>query len=249
MSPRTRSRLTLCLIVGLIALPAEALLLPVARTPDAAVAAAEWTADLSHDELVSASLEVDSYPLVYRRAIMNRLGAGERSTAWRAHFQRYVDQHADLTPDQIAVVQDAIDLATPEVFAMPVRQELKDQVARVFNKATEVLGAKAANELFITLGPKAPAKANALPFTQRLADSIRSWRLASVASADYPDCNCNPDIDTCDIEPDPWLACSELYTCNFDLSWPMCGPLWCWACTGWCKIVRWPGGGLPEGGL
>ena len=141
MSPSTRSRLTLCLIVGLIALPAEALLLPVARTPDAAVAAAEWTADLSHAELVSASLEIDAYPPVYRRAIMNRLGADERSTAWRAHFQRYLDQqHRISTREQIAVVQDAMDLASPEVFDMPVRQELKDQVAKVFNKATTLLG-------------------------------------------------------------------------------------------------------------
>jgi hypothetical protein len=155
MSPRTRSRLTLCLIVGLIALPAEALLLPVARTPDAAIAAAEWTADLSHADLVSASMEVDAYPLVYRRAIMNRLGADERSTAWRAHFQRYLDQHADLTPEQVGIVQDAIDLATPEAFAMPVRQELKDQIATVFNKATARLGAKAANELFVTPGGSA----------------------------------------------------------------------------------------------
>ena len=47
-------------------------------------------------------------------------------------------------------------------------------------------------------------------------------------------------MDTCDLVPDPWLQCSELYSCNFDLNWPMCGPFWSWACTGWCKIIRWP---------
>ncbi len=240
MTPRTRSRLTLCLIVGLIALPAEALLLPVARTPDATAAATEWADDLTHAALVGASLEIDAYPPTYRRAIMNKLEPTERSSAWRAHFQRFLDRQAGLTAEQIAVVQDAIDLASPEVFDPPVRQEIKDQVMKVFNKATSLLGQKFANELFVSLGPKAAAGRSPLSLTQRMADRIRSWR---VAAADFPDCNCNPEMDTCDLEPDPWLKCSELYTCNHDLSWPMCGPLWCWACTGWCKVSRWPSGG------
>ena len=237
MTPRTRSRLTLCLIVGLIALPAEALLLPIARTPDAAAAAAEWAADLGPAELESASLEIDAYPLNYRRAIMNRLDGTKRSNAWRAHFQRFLENNRTLSAEQVAVLQDAMDLATPEVFEPPVSEAVKDQVAKLYNKATTLLGGKVASELFVTLGPKSPGRTNALPILQRLADNVRSWR---VASADYPDCNCNPDIDTCDIEPDPWLACSELYTCNFDTTWPMCGPFWCWACTGWCKVIRWP---------
>jgi hypothetical protein len=137
------------------------------------------------------------------------------------------------------VVQDAMDLASPEVFDPPVRQEVKDQVAKLFTRANSVLGDKVASELFVSLGPGVAGRANVLPLAQRIADRIRSWR---VASASVPDCNCNPDIDTCDLEPDPWLVCSELYTCNFDLEWPMCGPLWCWACTGWCKIVRVEGG-------
>jgi hypothetical protein len=101
-----------------------------------------------------------------------------------------------------------------------------------------LLGPDAAKELFVTLGPADPGADNALPIRQRLADSVRSWR---VASARRTDCNCNVEIDTCDIGQDPWLACSELYTCEFDLNWPMCGPLWSWACTGWCKITDWPG--------
>jgi hypothetical protein len=214
-------------------------LLPVARTPDIAEAAAEWTADLSAAELVSASLEIDAYPLPYRRSIMNRLDATDRSTAWRAHFQRFLEQNRELGREQVAVVQQAIDLASPEVFDPPVRPEVKDQVAKLFAKATQLLGGKAANELFVSLGPQSGVRRNALPITQQLADRIRSWR---VASADVPDCNCNTTIDTCDIEPNPWLECSEQYTCNIDATWPMCGPLWCWACTGWCKVIRVEGG-------
>ena len=72
MSSRTRVRLMIGLVLGLITVPAEALLLPIARTPDAAVAAREWADDLSTEELQSASLQIDAYPQVYRRAIMRR---------------------------------------------------------------------------------------------------------------------------------------------------------------------------------
>ena len=41
MTASTRSKLMMCLVIGLVTLPAEALLLPVARTPDAGVAAVE----------------------------------------------------------------------------------------------------------------------------------------------------------------------------------------------------------------
>ena len=121
--------------------------------------------------------------------------------------------------------------------AASLDQALKDRIGKIFGQATKVLGSKDAGELFVTLGPKVVTNQNALPFTQQIADQLRSWRLASAAK---PDCNCNIEMDTCDLVPDPWLQCSELYSCNFDLNWPMCGPFWSWACTGWCKIIRWP---------
>ena len=237
MTSRTRGRLTVAVVLGLLTLPAEAILLPVARTPDVAVAALDWSADLSPTALKEASLEIDAYPLAYRRAIMTRLAPEDRSDAWQEHVRRYLRTHAKLSPAQVSVLQDALEVLSPEAFAPPVSPDVKEQISKIFNQAIVVLGPKAADELFVTLGPKKLERANALPWRQQLADRVRGWRNVS---AEYPDCNCNIDIDTCDLEPDPWLQCSELYTCNFDLNWPMCGPVWAWACTGWCKILRWP---------
>jgi hypothetical protein len=226
-----------CLIVGVIALPAEALLLPVARTPNAAEAAVEFAADLSSEELQHAASQIDAYPVIYRRAIMGRLDAQDRSETWRGQFRKFLAKERTLSPEQIAVVQRAIELASPEAFDPPLAADLKQEITETFNDAVSLLGSKAANELFVTLGPKQLTQANALPWTQRLADKVRAWR---TAEAELPDCNCNPDIDTCDISWDPWLQCSEMFSCNFDLGWPMCGPLWSWACTGWCRIIKWP---------
>ena len=239
MTASTRNKLMLCLVIGLIALPAEALLLPVARTPNAAAAAVEWTASLDPEELREAAANIDAYPSLYRRAIMGALTPADRSTAWREFLVNYRGSNTELTADQRAVIDEAIAIVSPDTFVAPVNADLKERIGKVFEKALTVFGKQTATELFVTLGPKELTRANALPLTQRLADKVRSWRVVS-ADSDPIYCNCNIDIDTCDLMPDPWLRCSELYTCEFDLVWPMCGPFWAWACTGWCKVIRWP---------
>ncbi len=240
MTSRTRGRLVACLILGLIALPVEALLLPVAVTPDPAAAAFAYTASLSPDALQRAAADINAYPAMYRRAIMSELTPQERAEVWRAHLLRYLDSHPDLSPSQAAVVREAMTIVSASALVPSVAPDLREKIGRVFNAAVTELGPRAANELFVTLGPAMPAGSSPLPLVQRLADRVRSWR---VASAEVPDCNCNTTMDTCDLVPDPWLQCSELYDCNIDTSWPMCGPFWSWACNGWCRIIRWPGGG------
>jgi hypothetical protein len=237
MTNRTRRRLTFCLVLGLITLPAEALLFPVALTPDPRVAAENWVDSLSPDALRAAADEIENYPALYRRAIMSDLEPADRSDVWRTQFSRYLAHHPNMTEEQTAVVREAMALASPEAFTPPVKADLKDRIGKTFAKAMKVLGPRDAGELFVTLGPKTLTRTSALPLSQRIGDRVRSWR---VANASYPDCNCNVEMDTCDLVPDPWLQCSELYVCNFDMRWPMCGPLWSWACTGWCKVLRWP---------
>lgn len=240
MTAPTRSKLMFALIIGLITLPAEALLLPVARTPNPSMAAVEWTASLTTAELREAAANLNAYPGLYRRAIMGALSPADRSEAWRTFFRSYLASHPSLTTDQVAVINEAIEVASPEAFSLPVPDATKERIGRVFATSESVLGKSAATELFVTLGPKEPTGANALPLRQQLADRVRSWRVVSAAPDDTAYCNCNIDIDTCDLMPDPWLRCSELYTCEFVLEWPMCGPFWSWACTGWCKVIRWP---------
>jgi hypothetical protein len=236
MTSQTRRRVTIAAVLALLTLPVETLILPVARTPDARAAAVLWAASLSAADLQSASGQIEDFPPNYRRAIMGVLDPDARSRVWRAHFRKFLQQHRALSRAQQQVVLDAMNLASSDAFAPPVRDDLKAQIQDAFNDTVAQLGPDAANDLFVMLGPKTPA-VNALPIAEQIADRVRGWR---TANAQFPDCNCNIDIDTCDLEPDPWLQCSELFTCNFDLHWPMCGPFWSWACTGWCRILRWP---------
>jgi hypothetical protein len=246
MTASTRSKLMFCLVVGLIALPAEALLLPIARTPDAVVAATEWTATLDESELREAAANIEAYPAVYRKTIMGRLDPADRASAWRAVFHNYLASNPSLSADQVAVIREAAALSTADAFVAPVSPEMKTRIGDVFARAQATLGKGTATELFVTLGPREPRRANALPLAQKLANRVRSWTVASAqGDPDPPGCNCNIEIDTCDYIWEPRFACSELYTCEFDLDWPMCGPFWSWACTGWCKALFGP---TTEGG-
>lgn len=234
MTPTTRRRLFVLAVIGLLALPVEAVLLPVARTPEPAAAALEWVDRLAADDLGAAAADIQAYPVRYRRAIMTALTPVDRAGVWQQHFQAYLVRNPQLSAEGAAVIERAAALVASETFELPVRPELQDQIDAIFADAIETLGEDAARDLFVDLGPKDVRHVNALPLRQRLADSVRSWR---VASARFTDCNCSPDLDTCDLGPDPWLECSELFTCEFDIDWPMCGPFWSWGCTGWCAIT------------
>lgn len=241
MTAPTRRGLLICFVLGLITLPVELLLVPVARVPGAAQAADLWAADQTPATLRAASQQIDAYPSVYRRAIMSALAPQDRSDAWRAHFRRYLEAHPELTTPQRAVIEDAIAIATPEALGR-ADAETRTRISALFNHAREVLGTDTANTLFVTLGSEQSVRADILPLRQRIADRVRSWRVANASS---PDCNCNTDVDTCTVWPESdWLECSEMYSCEFDVSWPMCGPLWSWACNGWCRVVIWPNGDL-----
>lgn len=238
MTARTRRRLTVCLALCVVALPAEALLLPVALTPDPTDAAFEWAAARTPDDLEAAAAEIEAYPVTYRRAIMAQLDPVARSAVWRSRFQAYLVDHPELNRTQRAILEEALELAGPETFQPPLRPDVQARLRQVFGEAQLHLPGTAAQELFVNLGPEHPGQANALPLRQQLADRIRGWRAASATSTP---CNCNMDIDTCTVWPEPeWLECSEQFTCDMDLTWPMCGPLWSWACVGWCRVLIWP---------
>jgi hypothetical protein len=242
MTSKTRRRLTFCFVLGLVTLPAEALLLPVARTPSPREAAIEWATAMTQDDLQAAAVQIESYPVLYRRALMAALTPDDRSTVWRDHFRRYIAAHPELTTSQIALIEDAIALASADTFVPGVSADRKAAIGKLYDEARSLLGGAAANELFVTLGPKTSAMASALPILERLANQLRTWRVYARTESDA--CNCNTEIDTCDPEPHPSLVCSELYAgeCEMDLEWPMCGPFWCWACNGWCKTVNLEGG-------
>ena len=185
MTASTRSRLLLCLVVGLIALPAEMLLLPVARTPNPIAAAVEWTASLDSAELRDAAANIEAYPPVYRKAIMGALTPDDRSSAWRQFFQNYLEANRSLTADQIAVVREAMDVASPAAFGPGISAETKQRITEVFTRAEKVLGGHGEG-VFVTPDPNSHESERAAFPQQSLTTCARgaSWLIkTSIATA------------------------------------------------------------------
>ena len=180
MSSRTRVRLTIGLVLGLITLPAEALLLPIARTPDAAVAAREWADDLSTEERQSASLQIDAYPQVYRRAIMRELDPRDRADAWRGVLRRYLNTERQLTRDQVRVVQEAMELLSDETFTPPVARTSQARIRAVFDDAVAVLGPATAKRALRDARPQGR------PRTQPAAAAAAIWPTTCAPGASSP---------------------------------------------------------------
>src|SRR5215467_9004328 len=178
MTPSTRRRLTASVVLALLVLPVETLLVPVARTPNQAAAATAWAATLSAADAEQAGDQIEDYPAIYRRALMGVLGPDSRAVIWRAHFRKYLRTHPDLTDAQIALIQEAIDVAGPGAFAPPLSDETKERIGSLFRQATALLGPEDTADLFVNLGPKNPRK-NALSLTQQVADKVRNWRVVS----------------------------------------------------------------------
>ena len=236
MSSRTRGRLTIGLILGLITLPAEALLLPVARTPDAAVAAMEWAADLS---LKSCSRHRSRSMRIRRCTVARSCASSIRAIAPRPGvrmLRRYLDTRtrADARSGARGAGGDG-SAVRGNVHAAGRAGSRGAHHGRVRQGRRRRSGRRTARSCSSRSARRRCRGRNALPLMQRLAD-------ASAPGASSPP-NCPTATATSTSTrvtsaPDPWLQCSELYSCNFDLSWPMCGPFWAWACTGWCKIIR-----------
>jgi hypothetical protein len=236
MTVRTRRRLMMCLLLGLITLPAEAVVLPVLRTPDPAMAARDWASDLGTNDLQTAALDIHAYPYVYRRAIMGALTPDERAQAWQAHFQSYLSRHPELTVTQQAVLERAAALATSDLFTGNVAPaDVQDQLTSTYAAAIQLLGLTTARDLFYRMGSgdTADAPAGGLSLVARLTNSVREYFIVHAARSNA--CTCSDDADCWE----PWqnIICTETVDCDAVTNFPMCGPLWCYACTGTCKSI------------
>ena len=239
MTARTRRRLLVCLLLALITLPAEAVVLPALLNPSPAAAARAFVADLGPDGVQLAALDIHAWPYHHRRAIMAALTSDERATVWQRHFREFQTTHPDLDASQRAVIERAIQLASPDLFnGQPALASVQDQLNGVYAAASLVFGKNTARELFFRLGPDRGGQSSQGGGGLSPLASVTDWlRTHFVANADSdPDCQCW-DLADCEL-PLHSYYCTETITCNVDIDFPMCGPLWCYACVGTCKW-RW----------
>lgn len=229
MRPTTRRRLIICALAVALTLPAESILLQALTTSDAKEAARNWAQSLSADQLKASAGAIESYPFVYRRAILRSLAPADRAEVWRHHIEVYIASHPNLDSSVVALLEYAASLATTDEFTTPTDVG-RAQISIVAEQTTILLGKEDTLELFYRLGPHDVWFASGVPIGQQLANYVRGH---FVVQADTEDCDCNTSFG-CDGGGVAY--CRGGVTCNRDENWPMCGWFWNQVCDGLCAV-------------
>lgn len=228
MTTRTRRRLFLCAVIAALTLPAEFVLLK-AVTVDSATASAQWVGSLAESELLAAADEIQNYPLQYRKEIMKRLPPKKRKDVWVDHIATYRDARPELSAEQVDGLNAAI-AAAEATFADP-GDDTRAATRIVAERVQDLFGADVTEYLMYRLGNKTTLMlASALPWHQKLADSVRERFVVQADEAG--DCWCNAGFG-CDLLALTW--CDGAVSCTVDNRWPACGWFWDEPCDGVCK--------------
>ncbi len=220
------------ILVALITLPVEALVWPALRTPNVDDAAQEWVTSLSTAERTAFVSDIRTVPYEIRRQLMASYSPEQRAEVWDNNFQNYLNEHPELNAAQVAIITHTMAMIDADMFSGdPVTEDVHNQLIAVYTNAVSWLGPHAARELFYRLGPDRVDGTNVLPLHVRLTDRIRRYFVVEAAGAAACECSQGGDVD-CAVGH---TYCAEVSDCEITTDFPMCGPLWCSACTGLCR--------------
>ena len=230
MSPKTKRRVFLSLLMVALTLPAEVVLLKALQAPNEKVAAEQWVAELDRAALGNAAKSIQSYSIPYRRAIMGALSPAERAAVWRDHIEQYVGSHRGLDAAAVDALKRAQAALTPTVLGEKATAAEQANLDEAGKQIEAVLGLEEANYVARDLGSRSTGLASAEPLLDKLANFARN-RLILLARADQ--CNCASDGE-CGYYT---ALCDTSSGCETDGSWPMCGYWWNTRCNGMCTLI------------
>jgi hypothetical protein len=107
-------------------------------------------------------------PELSRRAVLSLLPAEVRSSLWREFFESYLVDHRELTGQQILILSTAIDLASPEYFAIrPGDTQWAEKVDKptreLMRQARQVFSPLTVQAIFIDMGKVLATDSNPTP--------------------------------------------------------------------------------------
>ncbi len=94
----------------------EALSVPSGE-PDSCASVQAWV-EQNRARLPTDYDKVGQLPWTYRRAVFGALSPATRSALFQSHYERYAQEHTDMSSAQRAVLEHAKELMTPDVYAL-----------------------------------------------------------------------------------------------------------------------------------
>lgn len=228
MSPKTKRRVFVSMLMVALTLPAEVVLLKALQSPNDKIAATGWAAELDGSSLKAAAESIQSYSIAYRRAIMGALSPDRRAAVWRRHIDQYLANHRHLDDAAVGALKSARAALTPTVLGEKATARERANLEAAGKVLDAVLGEEESNYITRDLGTRTTTLAGAEPLLDKLANYARSQ---FILMARLSDCDCAADRD-CGYYVS---YCNTSYGCNVSTGWPMCGYFWNTPCNGMCS--------------
>lgn len=199
---------------------------PKAANENVCISAARWIDQ--HPQDVPVSLDgIAALPAVYKRAAFSSLTPERKAALWREHLSRFLAK-AQLTQEQTAFVQMAIDFATPQLYRDAANGRTPESEAKhrahhhAIRQQASTLFSVQMRRVFAELGYRTTRSTGLLPA------SLRTVGFASSKEAEAGQCECEMGDNWCAVEQcrEPSGGCSGTTT--------GCGFLGCGPCNGTC---------------
>lgn len=227
MTAKTRHRIFFSLLVLAFTLPAETILLKALQAPTDAAAVQQWVGNLDSASLAAAAGSIEKYPSAYRREIMTKLSPAGRASVWRAHIDRYVAAHSDLSGTAVDALNAAKSALTDDVLGPRASAAAKASLQATAEQLESLLGRDEALAIASELGPKDGTFASAEPISMKLASFVRNH--LSVSARELI-CDCSMQFGCGGYTE----YCTDQTNCVVYDTWPKCGWWWNMACDGNC---------------
>lgn len=227
MTSKTRHRLIFSLLVVALTLPAETILLKALQTTTDSAAVEQWASSLSSDELATAAASIESYPSAYRKGIMAQLSPAGRAGVWRAHIDKYIAAHRDLSGSVLDALKAAQSALTDDVLGPKGTATEQAALKATAVQIESLVGRDEATAIAAELGPKDGTFASLEPLSMKLASFVRHNISLSARNVT---CDCNLSFGCGGYTQ----YCDNPYNCETYETWPRCGWWWNEACDGNC---------------
>lgn len=117
------------------------------------------------DALPTTLAELSAFPIPFRKVIVNYVSPEARTAFWQEHLANFIGPDSALTPEQQALVRDAIaDL--PLMFNAR-REEFEARAKALENRMRDLFSRRQAAEMFGMVGPPEPPEGLPLPVDAR----------------------------------------------------------------------------------
>jgi len=227
--------LALAIVTVSLFLPLDLLLLGALREQRPEASVDRWV-KLHAQTLPQSQVDLKALPIPYRKRVLAALPADVRATLWRGHLLDYRGAQADLTPDQIGIIERAVAFSTSARFGDSLDQDGTVEAAEIEAQARRQFSPAELVPLFFTFGPD--VRPRGAVWDTKGISALTWWlRAKLLVEARSGSCDCAVEHDWCGLSLVPSGSTCERGLDGCSVVPHACGFMLVWDCDGGCKSI------------